>query len=67
VVRSRRTRRTTPSSVSRRAIAHETEDWAAPAPAAAATALGGRPVYQWDQLLNAFGVLWIVVAAEPWI
>ncbi len=29
--------------------------------------LGRRRVYQWDLLLYAFGLLWIIFATEPWM
>ena len=29
--------------------------------------IGRKPVYQWDLLLYAFGVLWLIVAFEPWM
>lgn len=29
--------------------------------------IGRKPVYQWDLLLYAFGVLWIVLAVQPWM
>ena len=29
--------------------------------------LGRKKIYQWDLLLYAFGTLWIVFAAEPWM
>jgi inositol transporter-like SP family MFS transporter len=29
--------------------------------------LGRRRVYQWDLLLYAFGLLWIIFAGEPWM
>ena len=29
--------------------------------------LGRRRVYQWDLLLYAFGLLWIIFASEPWM
>ena len=29
--------------------------------------LGRSRVYQWDLLLYAFGLLWIIFATEPWM
>src|SRR4051794_21455707 len=29
--------------------------------------VGRKPVYQWDLLLYALGVLWIIVAVGPWM
>jgi inositol transporter-like SP family MFS transporter len=29
--------------------------------------IGRRRVYQWDLLLYAFGILWIIFATEPWM
>jgi MFS transporter, SP family, inositol transporter len=29
--------------------------------------VGRKPVYQWDLLVYAFGVLWILFAVEPWM